>query len=66
MSAIQNTIVQSGRCTRTWCTLWTFTVNTARRLQILGRYAMACAQQQKIKDAERILGDKDLSGPGAG
>ena len=23
---------------KAWCTLWNFTVNTGRRLQILGRY----------------------------
>ncbi len=51
---------------KTWCTLWNFTVNTARRAQILGRYGLACAQQQKIKQAERHLGEKILSGPGAG
>jgi len=43
---------------KTWCTLWNFTVNTARRAQILGRYALACGQQQKIKQAERKLGVK--------
>ena len=56
MDDIQNTAATGVK--RTWCTLWTFTVNTGRRLQILGRYAMACGQQQKIKDAERSLGDK--------
>jgi len=30
---------------KTWCTLWTFTVNMARRTQILGRYSLACWQQ---------------------
>ncbi len=43
---------------KAWCTTWNFTVNTGRRLQILGRYAMACAQQSKIKCAERTLGEK--------
>jgi hypothetical protein len=43
---------------KAWCTLWNFTVNTGRRLQILSRYAMACSQQQKIKCAERTLGEK--------
>ena len=56
MDDIQNTAATGVK--RTWCTLWTFTVNTGRRLQILGRYAMACAQRAKIKDAERSLGDK--------
>ena len=45
---------------KTWCTLWNFTVNTGRRLQILGRYGLACAQQSKIKDAERLLGEKSF------
>ena len=45
-------------CTSCCCKLWTFTVNLARRTQILGRYAMACGQQQKIKKAERLLGAK--------
>jgi hypothetical protein len=45
---------------KTWCTLWNFTVNTARRGQILGRYAAACRQQAKIKDAERLLGNKSF------
>ena len=44
--------------TSCWCNLWTFTVNTGRRLKILGRYAMACGQQQKIKEADRILGER--------
>ena len=43
---------------KTCCTLWTFTVNMARRTQILGRYTLACWQQQKIKCAERHLGAK--------
>lgn len=43
---------------KTWCTLWTFTVDMARRTKILGRYTLACWQQQKIKCAERHLGAK--------
>ncbi len=43
---------------KAWCTLWNFTVNTSRRAQILGRYALACSQQSKIKCAERTLGEK--------
>ena len=43
---------------KAWCNLWTFTVNTARRAQILGKYGLACWQQPKIKEAERILGEK--------
>ena len=49
MGDIQDTAVSGVK--KTWCTLWNFTVNTARRTQILGRYAMACGQQQKIKEA---------------
>jgi len=41
---------------KTWCTLWNFTINTGRRLHILGRYGVACWQQQKIRKAERLLG----------
>jgi hypothetical protein len=40
----------------TWCTTWTFAVNTARRGKILGRYTLACWQQQKLKKALRQLG----------
>lgn len=43
-----------------WCTTWTFAVNTARRGQILGKYGLACAQQAKIKKAERLLGEKSF------
>ncbi len=43
---------------KAWCTLWNFTVNTGRRLQILGRYSLACYQQSQIKCAERTLGEK--------
>ncbi len=39
-----------------WCNTWTFTVNTARRAQILGRYTLACWQQQQINRAMRHLG----------
>lgn len=45
---------------KAWCTLWNFTVNTARRTQILGKYGLACAQQAKIKKAERLLGEKSF------
>jgi len=43
---------------KTWCTLWTFTVNMGRRTKILGRYGLACWQQQKIKCALGRLGEK--------
>jgi len=56
MDDLQNKAVSGVK--KTWCTLWNFTVNTARRAQILGRYALACGQQQKIKQAERELGVK--------
>lgn len=45
-------------CTGCWCHLWTITANTARRAQILGRYTLACWQQQKIRKATRLLGEK--------
>jgi hypothetical protein len=41
---------------RTWCTSWTFAVNTARRAKILGRYGLACWQQYKIRRALANLG----------
>jgi hypothetical protein len=43
---------------KTWCTLWTFTVNTARRAKILGRYSLACWQRQQINRASHALGEK--------
>ncbi len=39
-----------------WCNTWTFAVNTARRAQILGRYSLACWQQQKVNRAMHRLG----------
>ncbi len=45
---------------KAWCTTWNFAVNTARRLQILGRYGQACWQQSQIKSAERALGEKSF------
>jgi hypothetical protein len=41
---------------KTWCSTWTFTVNSARRAKILGRYGLACWQQQKINRALGKLG----------
>ncbi len=58
MSADTKAIPVRAACANCWCNLWTFTVNIGRRAQILGRYAMACGQQQKIKKAERLLGAK--------
>jgi len=43
---------------KSWCTTWTFAVNTGRRAKILGRYGLACWQQQKLKRALAKLGDK--------
>ncbi|MFH1595182.1 MAG: hypothetical protein ABIG94_02260 [Pseudomonadota bacterium] len=40
----------------TWCNTWTFTANTGRRAKILGRYTLACWQQQKLNKAMRRLG----------
>ncbi len=57
MSADIKDVAASG-VKKTWCTLWNFTINTGRRGQILGRYGLACRQQQKIKCAERTLGEK--------
>jgi hypothetical protein len=45
-------------CAGWWCNLRTFTANTARRAGILGRYTLACWQQQKIRKATRLLGEK--------
>ncbi len=42
----------------TWCNTWTFAVNSARRAKILGRYTLACWQQQKLNKAMRHLGDQ--------
>jgi hypothetical protein len=54
-----NKMVASG-VKQVWCTTWTFTVNTGRRLKILGRHALACKQQGDIKKATRELGEKTL------
>lgn len=43
---------------KTWCSTWTFAVNTGRRAKILARYGLACWQQQKIKCALAKLGDQ--------
>jgi hypothetical protein len=39
-----------------FCSTWTFAVNSARRLKILGRYTLACWQQQKLNRAMHQLG----------
>ena len=39
-----------------WCNTWTFAVNTGRRAKILGRYTLACWQQQKLNRALHHLG----------
>jgi hypothetical protein len=41
---------------KTWCTTWTFTVNTARRAKILGRKGLGYWQQRKIDKAMARLG----------
>ncbi|MGB8872703.1 MAG: hypothetical protein WCB64_13160 [Desulfobaccales bacterium] len=58
MSAESNNNPTKTRCRGCWCKLSAFTANTARRAQILGRYTLACWQQQKIRKATRLLGEK--------
>lgn len=41
---------------RTWCSSWTFTVNTGRRIKILGRKGLGYWQQRKIDQAMAKLG----------
>ncbi len=41
---------------KTWCSTWTFAVNSGRRAKILGRYGLACWQQQMINRALGKLG----------
>jgi hypothetical protein len=41
---------------KTWCTTWTFTINTARRVRILGRKGLGYWQQRKINKAMAALG----------
>jgi hypothetical protein len=41
---------------KTWCTTWTFAVNTARRAQILSRKGLSFWQQKKIDKALTKLG----------
>jgi hypothetical protein len=43
---------------KTWCSTWTFTVNTGRRLKILGRKVLGFWQQRKINKAMAVLGVK--------
>jgi hypothetical protein len=43
---------------KTWCSTWTFMVNSARRAQILGRKGVGYWQQRKINKAMAMLGDK--------
>ena len=43
---------------KTWCSTWTFTVNTGRRIKILGRRVLGYWQQRKINKAMTMLGDK--------
>ena len=53
-------IADKATAKKAWCTTWNFTVNLARRTQILGKYGLACWQQSKIKCAERTLGEKSF------
>jgi urease accessory protein UreF len=39
-----------------WCNTWTCAVNTGRRAKIMGRYTLACWQQQKLRQALHHLG----------
>jgi hypothetical protein len=41
---------------KTWCSSWTFTVNTGRRIKILGRKGLGHWQQRKIDKAMAKLG----------
>ena len=41
---------------KNWCTSWTFTVNSARRVKILGRKGLGYWQQKKINQAMAGLG----------
>ncbi|MFZ5447543.1 MAG: hypothetical protein ACOZFS_02750 [Thermodesulfobacteriota bacterium] len=41
---------------KTWCSTWTFTVNTGRRMKILARKGLGYWQQRKINKAMGILG----------
>jgi hypothetical protein len=41
---------------KTWCTTWTFALNTGRRIKILGRKGLGCRQQRKINQALSTLG----------
>ena len=42
---------------KTWCSTWTFAVNTGRRVKILGRKGLGYWQQRKIDKALAKLGD---------
>jgi hypothetical protein len=41
---------------KTWCSSWTFTVNTGRRIKILGRKGLGFWQQRKINQALARVG----------
>jgi hypothetical protein len=43
---------------KTWCSTWTFMVNSARRAQILGRKGLGYWHQRNINKAMAMLGDK--------
>jgi hypothetical protein len=54
MTDLKEKALQSGKSV--WCNTWTFAVNSGRRAKILGRYSLACWQQQQIKRAMSRLG----------
>jgi hypothetical protein len=41
---------------KTWSTAWNLAINSGRRAKILGRYGLACWQQQKLNRAMGKLG----------
>ncbi|MFA4903498.1 MAG: hypothetical protein WC600_12235 [Desulfobaccales bacterium] len=43
---------------KTWCSSWTFALNTGRRIKILGRKGLRYWQQRKINKAMAALGVK--------
>lgn len=43
---------------KTWCSAWTFALNTGRRIKILGRKGLGYWQQRKINKAMAALGVK--------
>jgi hypothetical protein len=56
MADLTEKAIQGGKSV--WCNTWTFAVNTGRRARILGRYTLACYQQQQLRRALRHLGSQ--------